>query len=397
MSKIPWKLTIVSVVIAFVVRNLLDSVRPFKAPLPTNDASHCKLHEGPTGAEDFVLTKHGGWIITSSLDCGHLVDNGVDVCMRDTGGLWVFHSDANMKPSRIEIEGLPKDVASCFMTHGLFLSNTTDRLYAVTHHGNYSSIEIFAVGYSAEEEDKPPTLKWIRSVTSDSFLNLGPNDVVEGASAGELYVTQFMPFSLPIQGRRHASTLVEKVQQMLLVPILLFGLELTTVHRCTFSENDSTIPAECSLATPTKFRVANGIAISDDRRKVFVNDVLRYAITVFERNAETGMLKKTGSIKLTHAADNIEYTKSNKEELWMGTIPDMMVVAANEEKAFEERALVSGGLALVSKEANGDWGEQRVVYNHDGSMLSQVSFGMAHNGKIFLGSAYANGILVCEE
>ena len=182
------------------------------------------------------------------------------------------------------------------------------------------------------------------------------------------------------------------MQQILLIPILCLGLKLTTVHRCTFGD-DPTIPAQCTEASKTRFRIANGIAISNDRNTVFVNDVLSYAIVQFSRNNETGMLERTNSIPLTHAADNIEYKlDGEREELWMGTIPEMMTVASNEEKPFEERAIVPGGLAVVSRE-RGDtkWGEQEVVYNHDGTMLSQVSFGMALDGKVVLGSAYADG------
>lgn len=371
----------------------MDTLRPFKPSLATNDASQCRIYKGPTGAEDFVLAKNG-WILSSSLDCGHLVDHGYQVCERDTGGLWAFDVREE-KVERLLIKGLPTDTASCFMTHGLFLSNTTDRLYAVTHNGKSSSIEIFSVGYSDNTEG-PPSLSWVRSVTSDSFRNMAPNDVVEGASIGELYVTQWLPFSVPSSGRLHPSTLLQKVQQILLIPLFLLGVKRTTVHRCTFGD-DPTIPAKCTLATPTRFRVANGIAISNDRSTVFVNDVPGYQIVEFKRNERTGMLEKSDSIKLTHAADNIEYklVDGEREELWMGTIPEMLIVAKNEEKPFEERSIVPGGLAVVTKEGDAQWGEQRVVYNHDGTILSQVSFGMAHDGKIILGSAYANGILVC--
>lgn len=389
-------LLIVSVaLVAFIARNLLDTLRPFKQKLKSNDASKCKLYKGPTGAEDFVLAKNG-WIISSSVDAGHLIDEGVDVCKRDTGGLWAFRFSDGGAPMRLHnMEGLPNPVAACFMTHGLFLSNATNRLYAVTHNGNYSSVQVFSVDYDSNK-DSPPLLSWIRSVTTDSFLNMSPNDVVEGASPGEVYVTQFMPFPVPSSGRLHSTTLVEKVQQILLIPILCLGLKLTTVHRCIF-EDDPTIPAECTEASKTRFRIANGIAISDDRNTVFVNDVLSYAIVQFHRNKDTGMLERENTIPLTHAADNIEYKFDGKrEELWMGTIPEIMTVASNEEKPFEKRAIVPGGLAVVSREGdNTKWGEQEVVYHHDGTMLSQVSFGMAHDGKVVLGSAYADGILVC--
>ena len=396
MSSFPWKWTILAGFVAFLVRNVLDFIRPFKAPLPTNDASKCKLYKGPTGAEDMVLA--GNWIITSSLDTDHLVNEGVKACARDTGGLWLFPVDAHVPPTRLDIEGIPDDVQYCFMTHGLFLSNTSNRLYAVTHHGSYSSVEIFQLHYHVDAGNKP-SLTWVRSVTSDSFLNMGPNDVVEGITAGELYVTQFLPFSIPPFGLEHPETMVEKVQQYLLFPaLLLLGLKLTTVHQCTFVD-DSNVLADCHIASRTRFKLANGIAISKDRSKLFVNDVTSHTIVVFER-LESGMLHQTDTIQLIHAVDNIEYKFDNSgmEELWMGTLPDMLATLTNvKNKPTEQQSIVPGGLAVVTKETNGTWGKQRVVYNHDGSMLSKVSFGIAHGSKVFLGSPSSSGILVCEE
>ena len=99
--------------VAFIARNLLDTLRPFKPTLKTNDASRCKLYKGPTGAEDFVLTKNG-WIISSSVDAGHLIDDGVDVCKRDTGGLWAFRLSDGGAPTRLEIEKTTASSGSMF-------------------------------------------------------------------------------------------------------------------------------------------------------------------------------------------------------------------------------------------------------------------------------------------
>lgn len=121
----------------------------------------------------------------------------------------------------------------------------------------------------------------------------------------------------------------------------------------------------------------------------------------FHQNKDMGMLEKESTIPLTHAADNIEYKLGGKqEELWMGTIPEIMMVAAsNEEKAFEEQAIMPARRTCHGFKRGRDntkWGEQEVVYHHDGTMLLQVSFGMAHDGKVVLGSAYANDTLVCD-
>jgi len=72
-----------------------------------------------------------------------------------------------------------------------------------------------------------------------------------------------------------------------------------------------------------------------ERMIVYVNDVLGYQITVFRRDAETGLLHKTEHIVLEHAVDNIEWISDN--ELWMGTIETLGTVVTNENLLFEQR------------------------------------------------------------
>lgn len=419
-----WKLLISAVAVALisvVCSNLVSTLRPFKPPLPANDNAGCTLLDGPWGAEDMVLTKRGGWAIAGSLDGGHFSGDGIDSCgiRPNSGGLWAFQiigtTDGSRRPaaapSRLHISGMPDDdgdgdAGPCFLTHGLFLSNATDRLYAVTHHGAVSSVEVFHLIYDGtnDDDDRPPSIAWVRSVRSDAFPNVGINDVVEGVDAGELYVTQFLPFGLPRRGRKNPDTWTERVQSALILPIFFLGLKTTKVHRCTFTD-DPHLPARCSDATGGKilFPGANGIAITEDRSTVFVCDCFSYSIFEFRRAPGSGTLEKKGRIKLEHACDNIEWKGGGggeqKEELWMGIMPDMVAVAKNEERpSYEERTPAPGGLAVVSRSGaeSKDWSEQRVTYNHDGSLLSQVSFGMAHDGMAILGSPSASGILLCK-
>lgn len=388
-------LIVLVVFVAIAIHNVLDTLRPFKPFLPYNSSEKCKLHKGPVGAEDLVLTPHD-WIITSNLDMiDFWVEKGVDVCSRDnTGGLWAF--DFVHAPQRLEVKGLPNEVEACFMTHGLFLSETTSRLYVVSHHGTHSSIQVLLVAYD-KEQNNIPTLTWIRSITSPLFRNMGLNDVVEGVNGSELYVTQFLPFDMPVHGQNNPSSLLERIQQMLVVPMLILGIKRSTVLRCVFTDSPK-IPAMCSAATDQTFRGANGIAISTNRKTLYVNDLFTHSLVVMKR-LNTGMLEQVETIPLKHAVDNIEckLSENGREEIWMGTMPDMMVIAMNEGKPAEQREEVPGGLSFVTKDPNtGKWGDQQVVYNHDGSILSQASFGMQHGNKIILGSPHSNGVLVCD-
>ena len=318
-----WKKIVPAAMVAFaavLMSRILPIAQPFKPRLPVNDNGNCRLLDGPWGAEDMVVTKTG-WIIASSVDGSRFMDRSCAGIADDgrAGGLWTFRpTDPTSQPRRLEINGMPgavvadddddkKKKETCFMTLGLFLSNATDRLYVVAHHGNESSIEIFSVVEDNEQSAGDgggrvvsPHLKWLRSVRSTLFPNLGLNDVVEGKTGGELYVTQFLPTwaGMPPRGRRHpANTWLQKLQQALLGPVFLLGLPVTKVLRCTFAVDDPAVPAVCRDAggvasPPLRFRTANGIAVTEDRSMVFVSDVTAFSIVVLRRNERDGSLEK---------------------------------------------------------------------------------------------------------
>ena len=421
MKQVIMMVTTVGVVcLAAVTHNLLTSLRPFQALPDINDNGRCTLRPaGPVGAEDLVITSSGNWIITSSLDLGHFAEQGVDACTKETGGLWALstqsttNEDASL-PQSLILRGMPDSLQACFQTHGLYFSDTSQRLYVVAHHGYYSSIEIFSVEENEEENDETkstdmsgnaslaPTLTWIRSVTSPHFPNLALNDVVEGLDAQELYVTQWIPVSVPAHGRPHPSTWWEWLEQALVKPIFLLGIHGTTVWQCTFTD-DMDSPADCRKATSTRFRVANGIAINENRTRVYVNDVFGYHIGEFERDSTTGQLLHFQDIPLKYAVDNIDWKKSKngdgneEEEIWMGSIPDLISILRNDGKPFEDRLTVVGGLGVVRRSATDrSWSPQRIVWHHDGSLLSQISSACLHQGKVYMGSAYSKGVLICD-
>ena len=120
---------------AFVVKTNLDFV--FACPLPTSyiDNEKCQYIQDKGnslyGAEDLVLGKNG-IIITSALDGNHFIPYGRKAA--GVGGLFAFDSDAaSPQVTRLQPTGFPGAFAP--ITHGLFLSRLSDRLYVVCHWG----------------------------------------------------------------------------------------------------------------------------------------------------------------------------------------------------------------------------------------------------------------------
>jgi hypothetical protein len=236
-----------------------------------------------------------------------------------------------------------------------------DRLYAVSHGlaNGGSRVVVFDVvptsksrthhgheGETGKHDGSAPLLQscpiaalvYRRSITSpDLFLNLGPNDVIEGrgrgsssssgdgsdgsdggGGGGEIYVTQWLKYAAPLAGKTHAHSLVEYFTEVLqelvmfdiphrfeslrlitltflssagLLPPSTFHPAGSSVVRCVWdSDNDDGSgdegggdEARCEVAVGG-FVMANGITTDPERKTVFVNDIGRQAVLVFNRD-----------------------------------------------------------------------------------------------------------------
>ena len=159
------------------------------------------LGVGLIGSEDLALGKHGVLFITSG-DLHETFTNGA--ASAKPGGMWVLdmRKGGAAEPMRIHLELFPE--GRRFQGHGLDVSNTTDRVYSISHNGDHSSVDIFKIDYNQDclaslpWACQPVSLTFIRSVRSSIFPNCGINDVVE-AEENQIYVTQWQPFPMPIR------------------------------------------------------------------------------------------------------------------------------------------------------------------------------------------------------
>merc|ERR1712123_327912 len=100
---------------------------------------------GFIGSEDMALGKHGVLLITS----GDLLTTFTEgSAAASPGGMWVLdmREGGAAEPMRIPLELFP--VGRRFQGHGLDVSNSTDRVYAVSHNGDHSSVDIFQIHYN---------------------------------------------------------------------------------------------------------------------------------------------------------------------------------------------------------------------------------------------------------
>lgn len=155
---------------------------------------------GLIGSEDMALGRHGVLFISSG-DLGKTFKDGASAA--NPGHIWVLNmrGGGSPKPVKAIIYSFPKDLR--FQPHGIDVSNSTDKLYVVSHNDGYSSVIVLNIQYNdkcIKDADwkcqEPVVLTFDKDIESNLFPHMGLNDVVE-ASDHEVYVTQWLPFSWP--------------------------------------------------------------------------------------------------------------------------------------------------------------------------------------------------------
>mmetsp|Transcript_4883 Transcript_4883/g.7980 ORF Transcript_4883/g.7980 Transcript_4883/m.7980 type:complete len:178 (-) Transcript_4883:227-760(-) len=156
-----------------------------------------------------------------------------------------------------------------FQPHGLYYSNQSNNLYAVSHpyQGEGSFVEIFKV-----RTDPSLALEHVDSIRPTGSMNGVINDVVEGPSASEIFVSKWLWYSKPLGGDHGSRTFEEKLNEVkeslgkMLIPA---DVLLRCSRRASNTTSTSTSTWECVEATAMKAKMYNGLAISTDRTKLF--------------------------------------------------------------------------------------------------------------------------------
>lgn len=381
--------------LAYIVHDLRTNLGHGKH-IDFNDDS-CTLLEAPVAIEDFSAVGDGHCVIGGGGDIKDAFEYGSEVVKE--GGVYLVNVTQGTIRKLFVIEskvrpGLPK-----LVLHGVFYSQRSRRLYAVNHDQQRGeSIEVFQVTDTQKFD-----LEHLASVRSEIWAPFALNDVVEGASDDELYVTQWLPFGFPRAGAKHPSlTFTEKVEAILMLPINLFRIRTTRVYRCKYGVGDSEPYGQCEVASPHRFVMANGIAISDDRQTVYVSDPTGRAIVTLKRVAR-GKLEYVSQFQPLHTIDNIEVGPDG--HLHGGSIPIAFASFSACDHGLGDTVTIGGrslgcgrcpgGLLQMSVGSDGAGTAQADVLMHDGSKLHQVAAALKVGDRVVLGSPASPGALVC--
>jgi len=219
-----------------------------------------------SNSEDLTYFKDG-IIFASAGDIGNLFKHGIDGVEKGK----IFAVDLNTiqglsmeTPKEIPLLNFPK--GRRFQPHGLYYSNRSNNLYAVSHpyQGEGSFVEIFNV------RTGPLSLEHVDSMRPTGSMNGIINDVVEGPSASEFFVSTWLWYSKPLGGDHGARTVEEKLNEVK-ESIGKLVIPADVLVRCNRGGNSTANTGnwECAEATEMKGQAYNGLATSTDRTRLF--------------------------------------------------------------------------------------------------------------------------------
>lgn len=386
--------------VALAAMDLLDRLN-YDKQLKFNDDKCTLLTEMDTAVEDLSLLGDGHCAFGGGGDLWNTFMHG-SAAAKD-GDMWLINATSG-KAYLLPIHGKSKPTKIVF--HGIYYSQQSKQLYAVNHdEAAGESVEVFAVSGHA------PALRLdhVASVRSPLFQNMALNDVVEGVDGSEFYVSEWQAFPFPTEGKKTSAAVPPAVKagRLAMTMYTFFKVAQTRVFRCTLLKGSASSEPqpECTVATAERYVGANGLAVSADRTKVYVNDPGAQRISVLSRETD-GMLTPVGSITPNHIVDNIEMIADGV--LSGGTIPLPYACATVcEDAPFLAQATdvdgrsvgcgkAPGSVLSIKLESGGiqDY-EQMDVLMHDGSLLSDVSAGMQVGQHTLLGSPHSTGVLLC--
>lgn len=139
----------------------------------------------------------------------------------------------------------------------------------------------------------------------------------------------------------------------------------------------------------TGLKSAAGLAGSHDGQSVYVSDTLGERLQVFARNPITGNLRRTETVPLGSAPDNI--TVDEQGDLWIGAHPKLLTLM----RSFRDPD-VRAPAQVFRYSPRAPEGERLTeVFVDSGEQISAGSVAAAHAGRLLIGSVMDPELLDC--
>ncbi|MBC7660062.1 MAG: SMP-30/gluconolactonase/LRE family protein [Chitinophagaceae bacterium] len=303
-------------------------------PLPD-----CHLVTGVTGAEDMASVDKGTRVLVSATDRQQLHPG-------QKSGIYIYDGVSN--PRLIfETNGDPEGISAVE-------TETGTRVFVVVHQKTTDAVQIF---------------NWIKATDSlqldkeVSFDGVTALNGIVGLDANRFYVTQElgMPFSL-----------ARDVEKLLRLPL----------GKLWFYDGKNVSVARDKISYP------NGLALSRDRKILYLASMLSSSLIVFDLDSVSGDLHWRDQIVLHTAPDNLKWAG---ESLLIGAHPQLLHLFGHSHDA---RAIQSPS-QLISLEGLPDKPRIIELYSSREGPLNAITGGTPLGQRLIMGSVYDEGILNC--
>jgi arylesterase/paraoxonase len=330
----------------------------------TNYDMTCSSVPGVPGPEDLVVDRSSGIVFVSSHDRrADLAAGDEDNTVR--GAIFAF-DPARPALGFVELTGVvdygpgPAD----FRPHGLSLYTGPDgarTLMVINHpHGEESTVEIYDV-VDPLDPVALPSLRYRVTVSSPSLVT--PNDLVAIDSV-RFYVTNDHGFTNPVL------RVFEDYLRLNVGSVVYFDGEM-------FSR---------ALGGLT---FANGIEVSADGKTLYVAETTDTRIGAYGIEPDSGSLSLLRTWDLGFGVDNID--RDADGSLWIGGHPKMLDFIAH---AADPDVPSAGKVVRIDPESEA---APVVVFEEKGALISGLSVAAWHDGKVFMGKVFDDGLLICEK
>jgi arylesterase/paraoxonase len=317
-------------------------------------AGQCQAVAAPPGPEDMALLPDGPDLVP-----GAIVSSQDRRNRESPGGLYFY--DMSSRPGSFTRLELPASLV--LHPHGLSLFVAPDGqmfLHVINHRSaERHTVEIFSVQRVAGAAT--PSLRHRGSVSSDLFVH--PNGIA-AAGPESFYLTNDRG-----KGPRWMH-MVENLAQL---------------ARSTVVYHDG----RGARVVAEDIAFANGIEISADGGTVLVGSTQWRMLLAYTREAQSGMLLRSGSLALPGGADNIR--RDSEGNLWVAAHPNAFAFIGHAMNAEKESPSM---ILRLGRDSRG------VVHNEEafgdpGTLLSGASVGLYRQGRLLIGAVFQPTMLDC--
>ena len=345
-----WTLGAVVVLVSTVVVRTMSSAGQFTT-IKAIGTQNCTAIAGIVGPEDIEIDRTTGVAYISSTDRLAIATGRGAGVRGEIFALNLNDPEASPKPLSA---GSPRE----FRPHGLSLFRDgagTSNLFAVNHRADgQQTIERWSV--------EPDVLKYLPPEIESPLIG-SPNDIV-AVGPDQFYVTN--------DGGGSGVTRAAD-----------FILQRGRGNVVYYDGKAARVVAD-------GFGYANGIAVSEDGRTVYVADMFKRTLEIFDRDKASGALKRTGSVFFGTGLDNIDID------------PDDAVWIASHPKLIDLARYMSGSLDVSPSQIiravptkNGER-DARTVMLDLGTTVPAASVAARYGDRFLVGSVAGPNVVACD-